>query len=252
MTNEEKEFSFFNKALREKIIYHLGMNKGENVPLRKRTLTETEIEEEKIWGKENRNIKKGRLRVIRTENIAANVDAIRKIQYGMSHDTLTLVELYGLTMKKPADLVVKAIADILPHTTILCLNLGEMNISAHVLEYLLDKIKETTCILGAIFIEDISHELKKSFQKALAENRKKVEFLYRVSDDKRYSYLKDYKSAWWNLSSHPIAEWKNRYDRTRFESVQKTGYYFDKGFYYQVSESDDDEEANPVAKKKKK
>ncbi len=60
MTDEETEFAFFNKALREKNIYHLGMNKGEYVPVRSRVLTSAEIEEENIWGKENRNIKKGK------------------------------------------------------------------------------------------------------------------------------------------------------------------------------------------------
>jgi hypothetical protein len=50
MTDEETEFAFFNKALREKNIYHLGMNKGEYVPIRSRVLTSAEIEEETIWG----------------------------------------------------------------------------------------------------------------------------------------------------------------------------------------------------------
>lgn len=40
----------------------------------------------------------------------------------MSRDTLTLVELQGIALNHLADPIVKAIADILPHTTILCLN----------------------------------------------------------------------------------------------------------------------------------
>lgn len=36
------------------------MNKGEYVPVKSRILSSAEIEEENVWGKENRNIKKVR------------------------------------------------------------------------------------------------------------------------------------------------------------------------------------------------
>ena len=240
MIDEETEFAFFNKALREKNIYHLGMNKGEYVPLRSRVLTSAEIEEENIWGKENRNIKKGKIRVIRTPHLARNVDAIKRIKHGMSRDTLTLVELQGIAFKQVADPIVRAIADILPHTTILCLNLGEMSISDDALEYLLGKIKEKTCILGALFIETITKELKKEFIKALGDNRKKIEFLYRIADEKRYSYLENYTSAWWNLCTRPITAWQTRFETSQFELVQR-GILFEEGYYYAIAEDEDED-----------
>jgi len=238
MTDEETEFAFFNKALREKNIYHLGMNKGEYVPVKSRILSSAEIEEENIWGKENRNIKKGKIRVIRTPQLARNVDAINRMKHGMSSDTLTLVELQGIAFNQLADPIVRAIADILPHTTILCLNLGEMSISNDALKYLLGKIKERTCILGALFIETITKELKKEFIKALGDNRKKIEFLYRISDKKRYSYLENYTSAWWNLSTRPITEWKTRFETSQFELGQR-GILFEEGYYYAIEDDED-------------
>ena len=241
MTDEETEFAFFNKALREKNIYHLGMNKGEYVPIRSRVLTSAEIEEETIWGKENRNIKKGKIRVIRTSQLARNVDAIKRMKHGMSSDTLTLVELQGIAFNQLADPIVRAIADILPHTTILCLNLGEMVISEDALKYLLGKIQDRKCILGALFIETIKKELKKEFIKALGDNRKKIEFLYRISDKKRYSYLENYTSAWWNLSNHPITEWQTRFETSQFE-LGKRGILFEEGYYYAIADDEDENE----------
>ena len=214
------------------------MNKGEYVPVKSRILSSAEIEEENVWGKENRNIKKGKIRVIRTPQLARNVDAIKRMKHGMSSDTLTLVELQGIAFNQLADPIVRAIADILPHTTILCLNLGEMSISDDALEYLLGKIKERTCILGALFIETITNELKKEFIKALGDNRKKIEFLYRIADEKRYSYLENYTSAWWNLSTRPITEWKTRFETSQFELGQR-GILFEEGYYYAIQDDED-------------
>lgn len=241
MIDEETEFAFFNKALREKNIYHLGMNKGEYVPVRSRVLSTAEIAEENVWGKENRNIKKGKIRVIRTQQLARNVDAINRMKHGMSSDKLTLVELQGIAFNQLADPIVRAIADILPHTTILCLNLGEMAISNDALEYLLGKIKEGKCILGALFIETITKQLKKEFIKALGDNRKKIEFLYRISDKKRYSYLENYTSAWWNLRTRPITEWQTRFETSQFELVQR-GILFEEGYYFAIADDEDEDE----------
>jgi hypothetical protein len=259
MTDEEKEFAFFNKALKEKNIYHLGLNQGQHVPVKSRTLTSVEIEEEKIWGKENRNIKEGRIRVIRTSNLHSNVDAIRKIIHGKSRETLTLVELQGIAEKELADPIVRAIADILPHTTILCLNLGEMQISDVALKYLLEKIQDEKCILGALFIE-IAEKQKKKFIDALAVNRKKIDFLYRISNEIRYSYLKNYGGAWWNLRSRPITEWFSRFEKLQYKIAKETGTMFEDGLYFAVLDEDEDEdededanedEAGPERKKKK-
>ena len=103
-----------------------------------------------------------------------------------------------------------------------------MVISEAALEYLLGKIKERT--LGALFIETI---VNRSFRK----QPEKIEFLYRISDN---SYLENYTSAWWNLSSRSVTEWQTRFEKSQFE-LGKRGILFEEGYYYAIAENDEDE-----------
>ena len=252
----EKEFVFFNKALKEREIYHIGLNKGQYVPLSSRSLSNEEVQEEFIWGKENRNIKKGILPAIKTTRVDLNADAIRKIKHGKSSDTITLVELQGITgldvknKRINADDIILAVADILPFTTILCLNLGELDISKTALKYLLSMVQHDDCILGALFIE--TDYKKKEFQIALAVNRKKIRFLYRVSENIRYSYLRNYTSAWWNLRNNTQSEWYRRYEKLENIRASKSGMSFENGIYYPIEEEEEEEEHDDDHQRKKK
>ena len=251
----DEQYRFFNKAITFNSIYQIGMNKG--TKRRNPVLTAKEEREEEVWGKESRNIKNGILPVIKTEKTHLIVNAIRNF---VTSSTLTLVELHGITLGKLGDGVIRAIADVLPNTTILALNLGEMEISADALNYLLEKVKDSNTILGALFIDEktINSNLKRKFIDALGNNRKKITFLERISDVKRWEYLKTYSAMWWNLNTNPISVWNGRFERES-EKLAKTGLEVQNGFFWSLIEDDDvedDEEKKesdePLNKKMKK
>lgn len=242
-----EQYRFFNKAITFNSIYQIGMNKG--AKRRPPVLTLKEEREEEIWGKECRNIKEGILPVIKTEKTALIVKAIKNF---VTSTTLTLVELHGITLGKSGDDVIRAIADVLPKTTILALNLGELEISVEALNYLLEKIKDDNTILGALFIDEktIKPVLKRNFQDALGINRKKIQFLERISDKKRWGYLKTYSGMWWNLNINSISVWSGRFEKEASKQ-RNQGTKIEDGFFWVLSE-DEEEGEEPKKKKTKK
>jgi len=80
----------------------------------------------------------------------------------------------------------------------------------------------------------------KNFYQSFRRQPEKKEFLYRISDKKRYSYLENYTSAWWNLSTRPITEWQTRFETAQFE-LGKRGILFEEGYYYAIADDEDED-----------
>jgi hypothetical protein len=203
----QKEYNFFNKAIRDYEIFHIGHLEGLALSP---YLTSDEVQGELMYGKSFRIIQLGILPPIKTTKIDLIAEAIRKFSLGKSQHTLTLVDLHAITNSRHADDIIYAIADVLPLTSILCLNLGELEISVDALKYLLDKVKHDNTLLGSIFIEDIDKDLKQQFRIALMENRKKTRFLKAIANPRRYKVLENYRSSWWNLSVISADIWTSR------------------------------------------
>jgi hypothetical protein len=111
-------------------------------------------------------------------------------------------------------------------------------------------VQHEDCILGALFIE--SDYIKKEFQTALAVNRKKIEFLSRVSDRTRYAYLKNYTGAWWNLRNNSRNEWHSRFEKLENIRVRQLGQTYEHEFYFPIEEEEEEEEEEKQEEKKMK